>query len=768
MEPFEFKAEFTFFGTEYIVEATNNGEVAILEVEQKANGLIWRCKIDEQFTTKVTKKVGSYKTFSVFCKYLLSALQNKHSSLHFQIFTYKELDFLKNKNSENASVSSASSNIDMEKLNSKRFFIMTYEYEHDTENYPIPLTLISDPDPDRLIQTIERMNTEINFFRSSKGFNMTETQELSSMKSSANSFYSEPNLDYEKITKENDDLRSQIDEIESVVQSMPGYGEYMRSKDPFNYEYPISDSDSVNYKSPKVAYTEPIELKTNTQTSGFMPKDYVDLKKQVDELESELDVETQDNELTIEEQTKQLEHLRKEANETHGEGGKMKQRIHELEVELKDSLKRLDKAQRGIDPSKKTPTRRRYVSPGMQSNNSKKSSVTRTNRVPRNNFIERNKRVSSLPNNKQRTPSYARPTKQILNRHESKNRSTSNRVGSNVRGKAYAYGNRPPGYVPRSNGPKTTGARSISGSTKRKQTKPQVSGVFGRLFQSKQRDSPLRALNNNRPSPGYRVGGYKRSPATRVQKPSPGSYGVNKRSPGTRVTTNFQVSSRLYPGPGTKKETSTDRLSNSRTRRERSNGASKYNRIYGNTSKDRVGYNNAPRPARESRSGQRGTSNNRSLSGTRDKYKSSSSGVFDRLYGTSNTRKTSKPRINNKPPAKPNRNNYVRAEENSDLDIVHESSKREEQKSTGNKKENNFKAANSSMERREAAREQADKRNHVKQRDLVRVKDPEPTYVRESKPAPESKPKAEANLEDRFSRIQELIKKGNMDNFKNS
>ena len=191
--------------------------------------------------------------------------------------TYKELDFLKN-NNDNSSESSASSIISIDKLNSKRFLIMTYASEFETINYPIPLPLKTEVEPERIIQTIERMNTEINFFRSSKGFNMTQSKETSSMKSSANSFYSEPHMEYEKLIKENEDLQSKISDIESVVQSMPGYDIYMRSKDPFDYEFQMSDTDSVNYKSPKVSYTEPIEIRTNTQTSAFMPKDYIELK----------------------------------------------------------------------------------------------------------------------------------------------------------------------------------------------------------------------------------------------------------------------------------------------------------------------------------------------------------------------------------------------------------------------------------------------------------------------------------------------------------
>ena len=463
------------------------------------------------------------------------------------------------------------------------------------------------------------------------------------------------------------------------------------------------------------------------------------LNKQVEDLESEYRTETEEGDTALSEQEKQIESLRKEVGDSKGEGGMMKQRVRDLETELKDSLRKLDMLQRGIDPNRKTPVRKRYVSPGLKSNNSKKS-------VPRGtkNFLERNKRVSSLPN-KQRTPSYARPIRQSYNRHQVQNKSVSNRGNSNNRSNVYSYGNRKPGYISRSNGPK-----SNSGSKRRQNTRPQLNGVFSRLYQSKQRDSPIRT-NNTRVSPSYRTGGYKRSPGTRYQKPSPSGEGVKKRSPGTRVTTKFQVSSRLYPGPGTRdtkaKQSSSDRFSNSRTRRDKSNG---------NYNKGSYGY--APRPNRSSRSGPRSNSKNRSNSSFRDKYKSTSSGVYDRLYNNSNSRKNSKNRIK-KPPMKPVHNNFLDQTDNSDLDIVHEKVKNEESKDfkSRHRKENNFKAANTSLERRMAARQNANKQNNVIQKELVRTKDPTPTNI-VKKPNNSS-----MDLDQRFNRIAELIKKGNSD-----
>lgn len=64
----------------------------------------------------------------------------------------------------------------------------------------------------QMMDTIEKMRTEIDFFRSSNGFKNSnyDSNSESSMKDSANSFYSAPNQEYDQLVTENDELRSQI------------------------------------------------------------------------------------------------------------------------------------------------------------------------------------------------------------------------------------------------------------------------------------------------------------------------------------------------------------------------------------------------------------------------------------------------------------------------------------------------------------------------------------------------------------------------------
>lgn len=58
---FEFKADFVFNNIEYIVKFDGHYNQAVIEVEQKSNGLIWYKLLNEEFTKKLSQRVGNYK-----------------------------------------------------------------------------------------------------------------------------------------------------------------------------------------------------------------------------------------------------------------------------------------------------------------------------------------------------------------------------------------------------------------------------------------------------------------------------------------------------------------------------------------------------------------------------------------------------------------------------------------------------------------------------------------------------------------------------------
>ena len=86
-------------------------------------------------------------------------------------------------------------------------------------HYPIPLSPEEDPDPARPKQTIERMRAEIDFFRSSTGFNksVTGSEVPSGFGRSNDSFFTMPDPAVKALKDENDTLRQQIDELERTM-----------------------------------------------------------------------------------------------------------------------------------------------------------------------------------------------------------------------------------------------------------------------------------------------------------------------------------------------------------------------------------------------------------------------------------------------------------------------------------------------------------------------------------------------------------------------
>lgn len=141
----------------------------------------------------------------------------------------------------------------------------------------------------KMIDTIDKLQTEISCFRSSSGFE--------------NSYYSAPNVENEDLLSENDELRSQIIEVESVVNTIPGFEDFFRTKEEIELEYDGFKTErekEINqlkeiirereFKLVKLQ-RESDALKSTTKSSNFGVYDYNEIKKQVEDLEKQLDTE---------------------------------------------------------------------------------------------------------------------------------------------------------------------------------------------------------------------------------------------------------------------------------------------------------------------------------------------------------------------------------------------------------------------------------------------------------------------------------------------
>ena len=97
-------------------------------------------------------------------------------------------------------------------------FLWTNEYSH------------------KLMDTIQKMSTEINSFRSSNGFKNSNVED------EIESYYSAPNYVDQQMFAENENLKSQISELESDIHTNPDFERYFDAKMP-------SFQDNMSVKS---------------------------------------------------------------------------------------------------------------------------------------------------------------------------------------------------------------------------------------------------------------------------------------------------------------------------------------------------------------------------------------------------------------------------------------------------------------------------------------------------------------------------------------
>ena len=103
--------------------------------------------------SEVTTKTGSHKSYAVFVKMLVSALQHTSDSVCVDLLTYSDLEVLKAKRLRRAGQSvpvPAAGGA----ANNKRYLILTYQGEFDKVHYPLPLAFEEYPDPSTLKATI--------------------------------------------------------------------------------------------------------------------------------------------------------------------------------------------------------------------------------------------------------------------------------------------------------------------------------------------------------------------------------------------------------------------------------------------------------------------------------------------------------------------------------------------------------------------------------------------------------------------------------------
>ena len=224
---------------------------------------------------------------------LKNSLLHGSQTVKVDILTLKDLEYWKKKlagNSDTTMQSLGSESIAAmtPEENQKRYLILTETTEFDRVFYPIPLLMENEPSAERLIKTIDRMRSDIDSMRASNGFWMTNSsmgntslQSNSDLQNwSGASFYTMPEQENEALLKENEDLKSQISEMEMSMWGESDFDALFKSSEQIEMEmlrYKQEQQEvidalkkEIREKEEKIlALDDQISSMKSTKTSGF-------------------------------------------------------------------------------------------------------------------------------------------------------------------------------------------------------------------------------------------------------------------------------------------------------------------------------------------------------------------------------------------------------------------------------------------------------------------------------------------------------------------
>ena len=108
---------------------------------------------------EIASKTGSFKTYALFVKMLLTSLKRQSGTVVSDLLTYRDLHQLQQgTDGQSAPVPASASQPDPS--GNKRYLILTYVSEFDRVHYPLPLHYVAAPDPDYLKSIIARLRSE--------------------------------------------------------------------------------------------------------------------------------------------------------------------------------------------------------------------------------------------------------------------------------------------------------------------------------------------------------------------------------------------------------------------------------------------------------------------------------------------------------------------------------------------------------------------------------------------------------------------------------
>lgn len=346
-----------FANVEYILYLSVLNDCLKLNLEQIDESMYWKAEFEAKYIEEITNKAGSYKSFQIFIKMLMSALSKESESVFIDLLSFRDLEQIKMKkmqgNSLRESFNSNESQMNFNKINAmnnsnsnslndinrmnKRYFIISFSNEFEKVHYPLPLQYISTPENEMLIRTIQRMKKNIQ----------TNTSNTTLLKNSGFNLGTTLNF------KELDELKTENHKLKNTIKLL----ESQRKLGAVDNEevFRIQHSLKEEYEKYKIAAENKIKLLAQTveelknkinSTTQSNPKenDHIVYIKELEaklEKASEIVVnERKQGQSFIDEKIREIEKLKKEIFSYKEDEKKYKVKINQLEKDLEIANKR--------------------------------------------------------------------------------------------------------------------------------------------------------------------------------------------------------------------------------------------------------------------------------------------------------------------------------------------------------------------------------------------------------------------------------------------
>jgi coiled-coil domain-containing protein 61 len=197
----EFRNSVTFKDIEYLVTIKAAADILTVTISHSKALSVWTGSFTSKQIENLTAKTGNTKSFTVFCKLLTAALQNKNPSLHLDFYSYQDLELIRKGDLKLGSSF---------KPSKKKYLIVSYVTDFEKVHYPLPVILQDGQDFEGDSGMQRGNESELQRLRQE---NMNLVKSLSSFK--------EEFLNYrERTERKIEDLLNTKLDLESEIQRM--------------------------------------------------------------------------------------------------------------------------------------------------------------------------------------------------------------------------------------------------------------------------------------------------------------------------------------------------------------------------------------------------------------------------------------------------------------------------------------------------------------------------------------------------------------------